>query len=322
MDIDVFAPHELPGVMRALRTALRPDGDLLPPERSFLATYARIAGMGPLLHDPEPIAAAEVSVAGVIQRKRMLQLTALAVLLSRPVRPESVAFMKALAQRLATHDPVIEVIDALAQGRRLKVRLLAMRRAFRVILKEAFVAEGPMGVLRFVGAMLMKFAVNKDRHWQYKRLGLLPEGTLGREYWKHMTTVGFGFPGEPGGIAQTGAYHDIAHVLAEHAATPLGEIQQGSFQGGNRREDGFLFVQFVILQFHHGVRITPVTDPVEGLFDPRLVLWAIHHGARCTVDMTHQWDYWPLMALPLDEARARVGLLAKLPEPARLREAA
>lgn len=314
MDIDVFAPHELPAVLRALRTALRPDGALNEAERAFLDTYALIAGYPLPTGDPAPIDPDAVSVAGVVQRKRMLQLAAMAALLSRPVRPEQLDFLKALAARLATHDPVLDVIAALIAGRRRTVRLLAMRRAFRVLFKEAYVAEGPMGVLRFVGALLLKFAVNKDRHWQYKRLGLLPEGTLGREYWKHMTTVGFGFPGEPGGIAQTGAFHDIAHVLAEHAATPLGEIQQGSFQGGNRREDGFLFVQFVLLQFHHGVQITPVTDPTVDLFDPRLVLWAIHRGACCNVDMTHQWDYWPLMTLPLAEARERVGLLPRLSE--------
>lgn len=322
MDIDVFAPDELHGVMRALRTALNAEDPLSARERSFLATYARIAGLGPLLHDPEPIAVAEVHVAGQVQRKRMVQLAALAVLLGRPVRPASFAFLKALAQRLASHDPVIEVIEALMQGRRLKVRALAVRRAFGAILTDAWQAEGPMGPLRFLAALVFKIAVNKDRLWQYKRLGLLPEGTLGRQYWQHMTRVGFGFPGEPAGIAQSGAYHDVAHVLAEHPTTPLGEIQQGSFQGGNRRDDGFFFIQFVILQFHHGVRITPVTDPVEDLFDPRLVLWAIHRGARCKVDMTRQWDFWPLMALPIDEARARCGLLPRLPEPVDLRQAA
>jgi ubiquinone biosynthesis protein Coq4 len=96
-----------------------------------------------------------------------------------------------------------------------------------------------MGVARFVGAIAFKRAVNKDKVWSYKRLGLLPEGTLGREYWKHLTEVGFGFPGEPGGIADSVAYHDVGHVLAAHDTTPAGEIQQGSFQGGNRREDGF-----------------------------------------------------------------------------------
>jgi ubiquinone biosynthesis protein Coq4 len=169
-----------------------------------------------------------------------------------------------------------------------------------------------MGLIRFLGALFFKTSVNKDKVWNYKRLGLLPEGTLGREYWKHLTEVGFGFPGEPGGIADSVAYHDIGHVLAEHDTTPLGEIQQGSFQGGNRREDGFFFIQFVILQFHHGIKITPVAPPQIGNFDPQKVLWAIHRGAKCNVDITHQWNFWPLMSLPLEQARAEVALLPKL----------
>jgi ubiquinone biosynthesis protein Coq4 len=105
------------------------------------------------------------------------------------------------------------------------------------------------------------------------------------------------------------AYHDVSHVLTGHDTTPSGEIQQGCFQGGNRRRDGFAFIQFAILQFHQGIRITPAARPTVGQFDPVKVLWAIHRGARCPVDMTNQWDYWPLMALPLQEARARCGLL-------------
>ena len=147
---------------------------------------------------------------------------------------------------------------------------------------------------------------------KYKRLGLLPEGTLGREYWKHMTTVGFNFPGEPAGIPDALAYHDIAHVLAEHPATGLGEIQQGSFQAGNRREDGFFFIQFVLLHFHQGIRVTPAAPAEIGHFDPQRVLWSLHRGAQCNVDMTSKWDFWPLMTLPLEEARKQVNLLPKL----------
>ena len=94
--------------------------------------------------------------------------------------------------------------------------------------------------------MLLKATVNKDKMWHYKRLGLLPDGTLGREFFRHMATVGFAFPGEPNGIPDSIAYHDVIHVLAEHATTPLGEIQQASFQAGNRREDGFFFAQMVV----------------------------------------------------------------------------
>jgi len=309
MDIDVFPSHELPTVMRALRTALRTSGVLDAAERSFLATYARITGADAPHADPQPIAPHAVAIAGAHARKRLIQLAALAVLLSRPVRADSFAYLRSLASALATHDPVIDVIDALIRGKRRTVRLLAMRRGMRVMLKEAYLAEGPLGVLRLFGALAFRAAVNKDQLWHYKRLGLLPEGTLGREYWKHMTEVGFGFPGDVAGIAASVAYHDIAHVLAAHDTTPLGEIQQGSFQGGNRREDGFFFVQFVVLHFHQGVKITPGAPPEVGQFDPAKVLWAIHRGAKCTVDMTHQWEYWPLMSMPLHKARETIGLM-------------
>jgi hypothetical protein len=42
------------------------------------------------------------------------------------------------------------------------------------------------------------------------------------------------------------------------------------------------------------------------------VLWAIHRGAMCNVDMTHQWNYWPLMTMGLEEVRQKCGLLPKL----------
>lgn len=315
MDIDVFTPAQHPIVFRALRTALSPAGPLSAGERVFLATYARITGHGLTGDDPPPIDASAVAITGAHQRKRLLQLAAMAVLLARPVKADAFQFLQDLARHLQTRDPVIDVIDALRRGRHRHVRLLAMRRAMRSMFREAYVAEGLRGMLRFAGAMFFGIAVNRDQTWRFKRLGLLPEGTLGREYWKHMTRVGFTFPGEPAGIPAPVAYHDVAHVLAEHAASGEGEIQQGSFQGGNRRGDGFFFIQFVILHFHHGVKITPSAPPEQGHFDPAKVLWAIHRGAQCNVDMTHQWNFWSLMPLPIDEARARCALLPKLAAP-------
>jgi hypothetical protein len=322
MDINVFSIAELPIVLRALRTSLSAGGPLDARERSFLATFARITGFELSHGDPMPVNAQAVQIDGAHQRKRLIQLAALAVLLNRPIKADSLLYLQNLSRHLDTHDPVIEVIDALRRGRRLKARVLSMRRGLRVLLKEAWLAEGPKGVMRFLGAMMLKAAVNKDKLWTYKRLGLLAEGTLGRAYWKHMTGVGFGCPGEPSGIPYSVAYHAIILVLAEHPTTPLGEIQQGAFQAGNRREDGFFFVQMVVLHFHQGVQVTPATPPTLDLFDPALVLWALHRGASSKVDMTHQWDFWPLMPLTLAEARARCALLPKLPAAKIVREAA
>ncbi|APV49457.1 hypothetical protein BWI17_07035 [Betaproteobacteria bacterium GR16-43] len=313
MDIDVFSPRELGTVFNALRTSLNPGGPLALDEKVFLETYAGITGYALPPGGPMPIAARDVAIEGAHARKRLIQLCAIAAMLARPVRPASVAFVQELARHLGERDTVTDVLEALVKGRHLSIRMIAMRRALRAMTKEAYRSEGAMGVVRLLGAMFLKASVNRDKLWNYKRLGLLPEGTLGREYWKHLTQNGFGAPGEPGGIPESVAYHDVGHVLAGYDTTPQGEIQQGSFQAGNRREDGFFFLQFVILQFHQGVKVSPATGAQTGCFDPRAVLWALHRGAQCNVDITHQWDFWPLMALPLEEARARCGLLGRLP---------
>ena len=312
MDIDVFSAKDLGTVFRVLRTALAPEGAVLPGERRFLQTYARIAGCTSPA-DPLPIEPRAVGIAGVHQRKRLVQLAGIAALFSNPVKTGSFVFLRDLARQLETRDAVVDVVDAVRRGKRFRARVLAMRRVMRAMLREQYLSGGAKGVVQFLGALFFGVTVNREKHANYKRLGLLPEGTLGREYWKHMTEIGFGFPGEPGGIPDSAAFHDVGHVLADNDTTPLGEIQQGSFQGGNRREDGFSFVQFAILQFHQGIRITPVAPSETGNFDPEKVLWAIHRGAKCSVDITHQWNYWPLMSLPLKEARAKCGLLPKLP---------
>ncbi len=73
---------------------------------------------------------------------------------------------------------------------------------------------------------------------------------------------------------------------------------------------------------NRAVKVTPVAPPAVGNFDPEKVLWAIHRGAKCNVDITHQWNFWPLMALPVQQARARCALMAKLPEGAAIRKVA
>ena len=312
MDIDVFPAKDLGTVFSVLRTALRHSGKLTPRERLFLATYARISGYALPEADPIALIAAEVHIDGAHQRKRLLQLAGLAALFNKPVSAGSAQFLRELSWHLDTRDSVVDVVDAVDKGRRFRARMLATTRVMRMMVKEQYLSGGAAGVLRFFGAMLFGVAVDRNKHRQYRKLSLLPEGTFGREYWKHMTEIGFGFPGEPGGIPDGAAFHDLGHVLAANDTTPLGEIQQGSFQGGNRREDGFAFVQFAVLHFHQGIQVTPVAPAETGNFHPEKVLWAIHRGAKCRVDTTHQWNFWPLMSLPIEEARAKCGLLPKL----------
>jgi len=116
MDIDVFSTKDLPMVFRALRTALRPEGLLQTRERLFLETYAHINGLGLTGPDPLPVMPQGVHIEDAHQCKRLVQLSAIAALLSSPVSPGSVAFVKELARRLRTHDPVLDILSALEKG--------------------------------------------------------------------------------------------------------------------------------------------------------------------------------------------------------------
>jgi ubiquinone biosynthesis protein Coq4 len=318
MDLCVFHPTQFDVVFRVLRTAACGTAPLSRDARAFLEAYQTIVGDTRPIDALEPIAVEDVgeTVRDPHQRKRLVQLASVASMVHVPVTETSAQYVSDLSKELDTHDPVVPVLDALANGEKFRARILSARRMFRVIFKEAYRSEGWLGMVRVFGFLALKFTVNKKRLWSYKRLGLLDEGTLGREYWKHMTRVGFGFPGELNGIPNTVSYHDVSHVLNGYSTEPEGEIQQGAFQAGNRREDGFAFLQFVLLQFHQGVRLTPVAKAQVGLFDPHKVMWAVHRGERCTVDVTHQWNFWETLKLPIDQARASIGLIGPQP-PAR-----
>jgi hypothetical protein len=314
MDIALFPPAELPIVFRVLRTVLASDGALDDAAHRFLRAYARVTAFPLPTAEPPPIGAAAVCIADPQRARRLLQLASMAALLRVPVRRAAVDYVHALAHALKVHDPVLALLRALARGHGLRARFVVLRQGLPSFIGEAWQSGGLPAVLRYFGALALKLPGRRDRLPDYKRLGLLPEGTLGREFWKHMTRQGFAFPGERGGIPPSIAYHDVAHVLTGHGNDGAGEIQQGCFQAGNRRHgDSFFFAQFALLHFHHGLRLTPAGPAERGHFDPDKVLWALHRGARCRVDMTHAWDYWPLFALPVDEARARCGLLPPLP---------
>ncbi len=142
----------------------------------------------------------------------------------------------------------------------------------------------------------------------YKQLGLLPQGTLGREFWEHMTARKFGFPGEPGGLLELGVSHDMTHVLCGYDTDPEGETQIASFYAGYFKEDPFSFVFMVLLMFHLGVRLSPIATPATMKFDPEKVLRAMKRGARLNTDLTRDWDWWQDVGRPMREVQERLGI--------------
>lgn len=97
-------------------------------------------------------------------------------------------------------------------------------------------------------------------------------------------------------------------MLSGYATDPAGEIQQAAFQAGFVRKDGFVFLFFGIVQFHLGIKVTPVAEPARGHFDIEKVLVALARGASCEQDLSDRWDFWSAASRPLAQLRSELGI--------------
>lgn len=308
MDLAILTPRELPIAARALKGIAAAGGAPSPADDQLLALIGELHGTALDVAALDPVSPA--AVADVIvdphHRKRLVQLALVTAMASGEVTPEKEAAVRALAAALHIPEPGIDVLHDLAEGSRLFVRLDLLRRLMPRFVSAAYDEEGLAGVRKMFTMVILD--EDRDLARRYHRLGLLPEGTFGRVFWEHMTTRGFGFPGERGGFPERMVFHDFGHVLAGYDTDPEGEIQQGAFQAGFMRNDGFAFLLFVIVHFHLGVQITPIAKPQTGLFDVRRVLGAVARGAACNVDLSDHWSPWDVVHLPIEAVRARYGI--------------
>lgn len=120
-----------------------------------------------------------------------------------------------------------------------------------------------------------------------------PPGARGPlAYWQYCRDNGFALLGEKGGAAEQIPFHDCAHVLSGYGTDPEGEVQVACFSAGFQRREPWFFVFFVLLQFHLGIRMTPITKARTGFFHPEKALMALQRGAAMNVDLNDGWYYW------------------------------
>jgi len=146
---------------------------------------------------------------------------------------------------------------------------------------------------------------------RFQRLGLLPEGTVGRAYWTFTRENHFSFPGEPHGPPAPLVHHDLAHVLGGYGTSGAEEIKVAAFQAGALRKDPFAVLIFALCQFHLGIRITPITAAQRGHFQPDDVVRAFKRGRTSTIpNFQVDWDPFSIMERPLDEVRREYKICA------------
>jgi tellurite resistance protein len=297
--------------LRAIKTVAMADGTLDESERHLLVSIQMILGTKHPVDELEPITVEELARALPDRqiRQQLVQGLIVASLINGKVNEEETALVEQFAKALEVSAPEVRDLRYLLEGELLRLRLdLGRRFWLREKVKEIWNVEGIRGIYKFVRGMIGKYE-NPELAARYQALGHYPAGSLGRSYWEYCRKNGFPLPGEKGGAAEQILFHDCAHVLSGYGTTPGEEVQVACFSAGFQRRDPWAFVFFVLLQFHVGIRLTPITEARTGFFDPVKAMIAIRRGAAMNVDLNNGWDYWPVMGEQVEELRRRYNIL-------------
>ena len=297
--------------LRAMKTVAVADGALDDAERQMLTSVQTILGTNYAVEDLAPITPEELA-SGLSDRQIRYQLVQgliVVSLIDGKANGHETEAVEQFARALEVDAPEVRDLRYLLNGEMLRLRLdLARRFWLREKVKEIWKNEGVRGIFKFVRGMLGRYE-DAVLARQYQALEHYPAGSLGRSYWEYCRKNGFPLPGEKGGAAEQVLFHDCAHVLSGYGTTPGEEVQVACFSAGFQRRDPWAFVFFVLLQFHVGIRVTPITGARTGFFDPVKAMIAIRRGAAMTVDLNSGWDYWPVMGAQVDELRRRYNIL-------------
>lgn len=297
--------------LRAMKTVAMADGTLDASELHMMASVQGVVGTTYVLEELAPVTPAELARAlpdPQIRRQLVQGLIVMSMIDQKP-SPQETDLVEQFAQALEVSVPEVKDLRHVLKGEIFRLRLdLARRIWLRDKVREIWKQEGIRGLIAFGRGMIGKYE-NAALAARYQALEHYPPGSLGRGYWEYCRKNGFALPGEKGGAAEPVVFHDCAHVLSGYGTTPEEEVQVACFSAGFQRRDPFLFVFFVLVQFHVGFRMTPITAARTGFFDPEKALIAIRRGAAMNVDLNDGWDYWPVMGEQVEELRRRYNIL-------------
>jgi len=306
MDLLTPTPEQALFGLRAMKTLALVDGPLDAAELHLLESIQRVLGTSHPLDQLAPITPAELASALPDPRIRRQLVQGLIVmsLIDREPRPEEADLVEQFAQAVNVSVPEVADLRLALAGDIFRLRLDLGRRFWAADkVKEIWNEEGLRGMFHFVRSALGR--EDPATAARYQALEKYPAGSLGRSYFEYCRSNGFPLPGEKGGTPEIVLYHDCTHLLSGYGTTPEGEVQVACFSAGYRKKDPFAFVFFVLLQFHVGVRMTPITAAQTGFFDPEKALIALRRGAAMNVDLTDGWEYWPVMRDQVEELRKR-----------------
>src|SRR5688572_28291161 len=301
-------------VLRALKSVADASRGFHETERDLLTAAAHVLKYDGSLDEltaVEPEDAGQLII-GERDRLRLVEAMLLMALMDQEVDQPELAVIDRFAAAWSIDEPRVKNLHQYVDGHRTRMKLDVLRRRYfaQKVLPEAWKSGGFRGVWKAFGPRFGK-ATDPDLAWRYKQLGLLPEGTLGREYWVHLTARKFSMPGEPFGF-EWQVVHDMGHLLGEHDTDPAGEIEQAAFEAGYMRRDPFFLIFSTTMIFHLGFPVLgdDYVGLAKGAFDPHRAARAYERGLGCTTDLT-EWDYWPHVDKPIAKVRRDLNIVPR-----------
>lgn len=303
--------------LRAMRMVASADGVIQPAARALMQAAERtLLNLDAPLDELAPITPQELAAhfpTGPLA-EQFCQGMIVVSLADGPTTPAAWTRLSAFAEALRVKLPALQTMRQLMEHHMLLFRLDFLRHSHIAdMVKHQYRDHGG---LRGVAAGLLGLrGLHEDPALaaRFIAFGQLPANTLGRRFFEHCRENGFAFPGERHGFPLAGVYHDFAHVLGGYRGTPAEEMLVGGMTAGFRRMNPFYVLLFVQFTFGAGMNMTPVPQPsMTGvLAEPGLAdrfLRSIERGGAMNTDLADNWDFWPLVALPIEEVRQRLAL--------------
>lgn len=294
-------------MLRAMRAVAEADGAVTPKERALLEVSRDALGLAGTDVDALPTFSLEEATGD--DGERIVQAMVLMAVMDGAAAKEEAELVEAVAARAGVSDARVENLKQLAEGRVRWMRFDLTRRGYaKEELARTAKEAGLVGVYRTFGPLL-GLAKDPETTRKYIALGELEEGTVGRAYFDLITKNDLSFPGEAGGIAERGMWHDMLHVAGGYGVDPIGEAEVVAFMAGFRKEDPFFWLFTVALQFQVGLVISPFAPGVPDQIDPRR--FVLHHkrGAMVNCDLSTEWRFEEDFRANLEDVRKRLNVL-------------
>ncbi|MFT5683371.1 MAG: hypothetical protein ACI8RZ_004302 [Myxococcota bacterium] len=297
--------EDAPSILHALYSAAVFDGPLTDREHSMLEAAREVTGVHDDVDIHQTISPEDFAAAVPDPHLRHQAVTAMVImsLLDEEGAREDADFIEQYAAALGVWPDELRNLRQIAEGHTIRFQLDVARRVWLMEhLKEKWEAGGLRWLARAVGT---KLGITEDTALadRYRSLADYAEGTVGRMYYSHMRTVGFPLPGEKGSQVEPVIIHDMMHLLSGYGTDPKGEILTASFSAGNRQQDPFTYIFFVLCQFHLGNLNAPFAPRKRGQFDAGASIHAVRRGMALNTDLSSGWDPWSIFGMTLDEAR-------------------